>query len=221
MEIPTIKQRPAHPDASVYLEIFRGRIEQYADEWAREYVAPALAGNEEAAFALAAALSSKKRGVVTVAFWRAKAPRTAFRQLLSIAWSHDHAELVKAAGSRRRLSAIFRYAQFSTEGLPRVVQVWRGASGGDVSWVARGFSWTLDRDVACWFAMRRAGVYGSPLVLRAEVPREAVALHDNERGENEVVLVKAPGYAIDGNEDEWHMRYQLFEHTKNAREGHG
>lgn len=123
---------PLHKGASIAavdFKIFRRRIEKYADEWARKYVAPALAGNEEAAFSLAAALSNKKRGDVTVAFWRARAPRGAFRQLLNIVWSHDHAELIKAAGSRRRLSAIFRYAQFSTEGLPPVVLVWRGASG--------------------------------------------------------------------------------------------
>lgn len=79
--------------------------------------APALAGNEEAGFSLAATLSNRKRGDVAVAFWQAKGQRAAFRQLLRIVSSHDHAGLIKAAGSRRRLSAIFRYAQLSTEGL--------------------------------------------------------------------------------------------------------
>lgn len=100
--------------------------------------------------------------------------------------------------------------------LPPVVQVSRGSSGRSVAWVARRCPWTIERDVACWFAMRRTQTYGSPVVQRAQVPREPVALRDGARGENEVVLLKSPAYVIDGNEHQWQKRFELSEGMKDA-----
>jgi len=199
------------------LQAFRSQIEAYVDPWARQYVAPALAGDIDAASALSVALSNAKRGHVVVAFWRAGAPREAFRTLLGAVWNHDHAELIAAAATRRRLRSLFRYAQFDMSHLPDVVQVWRGAAGLGVTGTARGYAWTTERDVACWFAMRRVEHFGDPVVLTAYISREAVAFYTNERHEKEVVVFDPPVSFIDGNADDWVARFKFHEQVIRER----
>lgn len=104
-------------------------VERYVDPWARHYVSSAMAGDVEAVEDLAAALSNGKRGVIAVAFWRARVRREAFRRLLAAVWEHDHRELIAACSTRRRLALLFRYAAFEMPALPEHVRVWRGTSG--------------------------------------------------------------------------------------------
>lgn len=196
---------------SSYLQGFLRQIEAYADPWARQYVAAALAGDIDAACALSAALSNAKRGNVVVAFWRARAPREAFRELLGAVWGHDHCELIAAAGSRRRLRALFRYAEFDTSYLPDVTQVWRGTAGLSFAHAASGYSWTTERDVACWFAMRRAEDFGNPIVISTHVPKEIVVFCTDDRNEKEVVIFDSPVPIIDGNRDDWAARFNVYE----------
>jgi hypothetical protein len=63
----------------------------------------------------------------------------------------------------------------------------------------RGYSWTLNRNVACWFAIRFAEENGSALVLTAEVPRKQIMFHSDERSEAEVVCFDIPTLTIDGD----------------------
>jgi hypothetical protein len=199
------------------LQAFLCQIEAYADPWARQYVAAALAGDINAAGALSVALSNAKRGNVAVAFWRAGAPREAFRELLGAVWGHDHRELIVAAGTRRRLHALFRYAQFDTSHLPDVIQVWRGAAGLGFTRTASGYAWTTERDIACWFAMRRATYFGDPIVLTAHIPREVVAFYTDERHEKEVVMFDPPVSFIDKNVDDWRARFEFHEQVIRER----
>lgn len=199
------------------LQAFSHQIEAYADPWARQYVAAALAGDIDAAGALSVALSNSKRGNVVVAFWRAGAPREAFRELLGAVWDHDHTELIAAARTRRRLRALFRYAQFDTSHLPDVIQVWRGSAGLGVTRTANGYAWTTDRDVACWFAMRRVSYFGDPIVLTARIPREAVAFYTDERHEKEVVVFDPPVSFIDENAGDWEARFEFHEQVIRER----
>ena len=193
---------------------FHLQILDYADSWGQKYVAPALAGDVDAAFSLYVALTSKKRGNMAVAFWRAGAPREVFRRMLGAVWDHDHHELIAAAGTRRRLRALFHYAQFDTSNLPDVVQVWRGASGLTAEQVESGYAWSLDRDVACWFAMRRTGTYGTPVVLTAHIPRKSVVFYTDERNEKEVVIFDMVDSFIDGTPDDWANRFIAHEENK-------
>lgn len=177
---------------------FCSRVERYVEPWARKFVAPAMAGDGDAALSLSVAVGNSKRGEVVVDFWKANAPRASFRELLSSVWDHDHRELIAAAGTRRRLRALFRFAQFDTSSLPDTVQVWRGTSGLSPWNAANGQSWSTDRDVACWFAMRFADHFGNPLVVTSTVHREDVHLYTNARQEKEVVLFKLQYPRIDG-----------------------
>jgi hypothetical protein len=178
-------------------------VEKFSDEWAREYVRPAFRGDPDAAGTLAGSLSNAKRGHMAVWMWQAKVPRDAFREFLEAVWTHDHAELIKAA-DKRRLAAMFRYAAFPVpEEINGTVRVWRGTSGITVKQARCGYSWTTNRDVACWFAMRFAEHNGNPLVLSAQVTKEEIAFYDSDY-EQEVLILRSPKICvIDGNEEDW------------------
>ncbi|MFP6558546.1 hypothetical protein WJ542_09510 [Paraburkholderia sp. B3] len=90
----------------------------------------AFSGDPNAALELAVALDNPKRGAVAVAMWDAKIPRPAFRKYLEAVWEHDYARVIGAAGTRRRLATMFRYAAFPLpDFMGPTVRVWRGACG--------------------------------------------------------------------------------------------
>ena len=187
-------------------------IEEQVESWSKKYVRPAFAGDVEAAGRLTISLADHRRGTMAVAMWRAKVPRAAFREFFESVWNHDHRHVIAAAGTRRRLQSMFRYADFPLpDGLGDEVQIWRGTSALSIRKASAGFSWTLDRDVACWFAMRFADRNGLPLVLSAKVSRSDIVLHTNERSEHEVVLLVPPLCTVDGNAAEWALVYEQKE----------
>ncbi len=56
-----------------------------------------------------------------------------------------------------------------------------------------GLAWTLDRDTAVEFAHGHRGLRNpSPVILKATIRKTEVACHFHDRGEDEVVLFKAP-----------------------------
>lgn len=107
---------------------------------------------------------------------------------------------------------MFRYAQFELPcTLPPVVRAWRGVCGIDVIEARKGYSWTIDRDVACWFACRYASDERKPLVVMAELPKERIAFCHDEDGEHEVVLITAPKrVVIDGAIEDWRAGYERW-----------
>lgn len=182
-------------------------LERYVEPWSVKYVAPAIAGDVEAAFSLYVSLRNEKRGEVAVAFWRAKVPVPAFAELLGAVWGHDHGFLMAAAKTRSRLHSMFRYANYQIpEELPATVQVWRGTSGITANQASKGLSWSTDRDTACWFAMRFAANFGQPLVLSAVIERNSILFYDQGRGEGEVVLFDVHNAIIDGTPIDWRER---------------
>jgi len=183
-----------------------GAVLQHSSEW----VIAAFAGDVEAACSLSHSLDSCERGVVAYAMWKAKVPRDAFREFFASVWLHSHHFVLRAARTRRRLAAMFHYADFPKPGhLPETVRVWRGTSRVTRKKAQSGYSWTTDRDVACWFA----GHGGPPermFVLAADVPKSVIALYHDGRNESEVVLLAPPSAWIDGDAHDWmaaHERY--------------
>lgn len=180
-------------------------VEKQCAKHAAEYVKPAFAGDVEAASRLSCSLENHERGLVAVAMWRAKVPAGAFGAYLSSVWVHDHRWVIEAARNRRTLAYMFRYANFPLpQELPDVVTLWRGTSKLPIAEARAGYSWTNDRDVACWFAMGNAKRDGSPLVLAAEVAKTDIVLFHLERNESEAVLIRPPASVrIDGTPDDW------------------
>ena len=187
-------------------------------EW--EYMEAAFNGDAEAAGRLTVSLSNDKRGAVAVAMWRAKVKREAFREYFSSVWAHDHRYVIDAAQTRRTLGYMFRYAAFPIPvELPDVVTLWRGTCKLTIAEAREGYSWTTDRDTACWFAMRFADINGSPLVLSADVAKSDIALFTNAREESEALLIRPPATVkIDGDVTDWQRRYAAYEAQKNTRQ---
>jgi len=195
------------PYAALLLELTRRNLEQYVEPWAVRHVAPALAGDVDAAASLAVAVSNAKRGIVAVMFWQAKVSVPAFATLLISVWDHDHQELIAAAETRRRLRAMFRYAKYQIpEEFSTTVRVWRGTNYLTVKQASKGISWTTDRDVACWFAMRFAGVHARPLVLSTFVPKDSILCYSNDRSESEAVIFDIGDVTVDGTPEDWQER---------------
>jgi len=189
------------------------RIEKVLPSHCAKYVTPAFNGDVQAAFSLSCFLDNADRGAMALAMWQAKIPREAFRAYFAPVWMHDHRRVIEAAQTRRRLADMFRYAAFALPAeLPDVVRVWRGSSKLSLEDASKGYSWTTDKDVACWFAMRFAADNGAPLVLAADVPKTEIALFTDERSEQEALLLKPPaGLFIDGTEADWALGHKRKE----------
>ena len=75
------------------------------------------------------------------------------------------------------------------DALPEVVTLYRGQPSA----APPGLSWTLRREVAEGFARGHRGIpVPSPAILRASVPRDAVAFCSTERDEAEAMLFAPP-----------------------------
>jgi hypothetical protein len=131
-------------------------------------------------------------------------PKVPFREVLGSSWDSSHEFVMNAASSHERLRLMFKYAEFPIpDELPETIQVWRGVSGVSAKNARQGFSWTTDRNVACWFAIRLDDV-GKPLVITAQIPKRDVLYFSNERTENELLLLNPPKKAtIDGSVEDW------------------
>jgi hypothetical protein len=68
--------------------------------------------------------------------------------------------------------------------LPSEVEVFRGVGHADL---AAGFSWTLDRACAEWFARRFAALHASPILVTGHVSRPDVIAYLEARQEHEVI----------------------------------
>lgn len=204
-----------------YRESMAYELAQTVSPWASKHVVPAFNGDVEAAVSLSIGLSNSERGDMALAMWKAKIPREAFSTYLSSVWEHDHLYVIEAAQTRRRLAYMLRYAAFPRPAeLPNVMRMWRGTSKLSIEEASQGYSWTTDRDVACWFAMRFAERNGSPLVLAADVAKTDIALFTDQRGEREALLLIPPaGIFIDGAKEDWALGFQRFEKSKNLKNG--
>jgi hypothetical protein len=124
--------------------------------------------------------------------------------VLATAWEHDHLHVAQAAGSMRRLLSWFKKARFPKSHLPERFPVWRGTSYQSLTDARKGLSWSVDKDTACWFALRRVpeAKKSTALVLRRDITRDEVLFHREERQENEIVLAPGGG-VVDGDLTEW------------------
>jgi hypothetical protein len=180
-------------------------FERLCEPYEIKTMTAAFDGDVAAAGTLSVSLKNDLRGEMAVAMWRSGVPKEAFREYFSSAWDHDHHRVVDAAKNRKTLASLFRYGAFSLPGdLPERVTLWRGTSRLMLDEAVRGYSWTTDKDAACWFAMRFASYNWSALVLSAEVAKEDIALIHHGRSESEAVLLKPPSvFKIDGDQGDW------------------
>lgn len=178
-------------------------LQQHLPDYARPYFDRALAGDARDFERLVGSAPNHLR-VVTAMWTYLCRPVQEHRATLHMAWGHDHQHVIAEAGSTARLRTMFRRADFSIpDFIPDPVQVWRGVSGtGYRKWASRGHSWTLNRDVACFFATRHGRP--EPLVISATIPRSDILFYSNERHEEEVVLGRFPTeVSVDPSPTDW------------------
>jgi hypothetical protein len=109
-------------------------------------------------------------------------PLPAYREILHLIWNRSHASLLDAVkGDCRVVRRMFRSTGFEHR-LSGTFPVYRGVRGCGTQTAAKGLSWTLNRDVACWFAHRPGLAKGAPLVVTATIDSSDIVYHSNSRG---------------------------------------
>ena len=177
-------------------------------EYCQKYVPDALSGDPEAAESLMGLAPNELRGDIVRAFFELRIPPDVFREALTDAWDHDHVPLWHGLGSnRQRFNRAFRYADFPKDHLPSRFTIYRGGYG-DLMEQGFGFSWTRNRDCACWFAMRTKKPTKPPIVLKREVLRRSVLAHINTRDEDEIVVGGVAHTLVDGDPADWLQGYE-------------
>jgi len=179
----------------------------------------ALAGDAGAAFTFFAGAEDCGRYVAALA--GTDAAPDVLRAALELAWHRDAATVVdwlRKAG----LIAAFRRAAFPVKHLPAVVTAWRGGRG-ELAEVRAGVSWTLDRDVACFYAHRLPDglvdrpirwtrkplrIDAAPIVLRTVVPRRPMLAHLCGRGEDELILAYVSRVEPDPDPATWRAGFE-------------
>jgi hypothetical protein len=109
--------------------------------------------------------------------------RVVYRGLI-LAWEHDHQELISAFGSEEELAAALRDVSPPSK-RKKPVRAWRGINNIRGAF---GMSWTTDRDIACWFAMRRFVRKSKPSVLVCDLYPQAIVAEYNGRHESELIV---------------------------------
>lgn len=147
--------------------------------------------------------SNSSRGYVAREIYeqhRSTNPKLAYAALMT-AWEHDHGPTVEAFETEDDFAAALREVAPPIK-RKRPLRVWRGIYVRDAHPMeaAVGLSWTRDRDIACWFAMRFSEVSGvRPFVFETYVPPEEIVTFYDGRGEAEVIVDTVPLY------DSWIM----------------
>jgi hypothetical protein len=124
---------------------------------------------------------------------------TGFRQGLADIWGHD-GPIVLQTINGNLLRGMFKCGGKPPLDLPKLVTVYRGGRD-DLDKLRRGWSWTTDRGVAAWFALRSSG---SPLVVSSRVRLSRILHGYDERREREVVIANGVRRAtVSGTLADW------------------
>ena len=167
---------------------------------ARKYLDRGLSGDSDAAARLVGAAPNEVRGQIAIAAYLLGVPNPGYQTIVDEVWNHDHQYLMHAAKDWdvcvRRVMA---EAEFDVGHLPDTFVIWRGAGGCSIGEAAKGLSWTTDRDIACWFALR----FGHEpfVVLRATISRDDVIFASTY--ESEIIPRADVSAVVDGSESDW------------------
>jgi hypothetical protein len=139
------------------------------------------------------ALPNRDRGAAAVGLYESRdmiGNDVSYHGMMA-AWDHDHGHVVDAFGSHYDFGCCLSEVAPPLRRLYKAVRVWRGVQlqpGDHPAEAANGISWTRNRDVACWFALRYDVPEWRPFVFQVDLgPGGIVALH-HARGEHEAII---------------------------------
>jgi len=183
----------------------------------------ALAGDKDAAGELCLEAPNGLRGSLVLAAYYSGTPNPGYQEIIRSVWNHDHRVLMKTVQNRefiprgvnRRelVRCMIAAAQFEHP-LSGSLRAFRGASGVTLRKAANGLSWTLSRDVACWFARRFAPESSRWIVVVADIDASDVIFWDDDRLEQEIVLKRRVRASIDANPGTWALAADRHENRK-------
>lgn len=189
----------------------------------RPRLVDALEGDPEAAGYLANMSSNDDRIALIRVLDDIGASPEVMRPVLTDLWVHDH-RLVRAALPGRRLYQAWRRVRDPVQAFASIygdtVTVWRGTYGVPLSTARRGWSWTTDKRVAAWFALRyghdrmRYAGRRPPLVLRAVVPSRRVLFEGTDRAEYELLISGVRDAAVEGDRSTWQTWADAWERER-------
>lgn len=206
LEMSVMRTKPRNIAPDLGLPGIDKHVDGITAAWSR-----AFEGDAEAARSLVVKLPNDRRGYVAKKAWLLKMPVPAFRELFGSVWGHDHRFLT--CYPRSVLKRMFAYAQFSPPAFPETFRIWRGGFGQSCAQLKRGLSWTVNREVACFFAMRLSQIYpdkGPPLVISAMCQSDDVIYLGNSRHEDEVVCFAPRDVCVDGDAEDWRPACENF-----------
>lgn len=143
-----------------------------------------------------------ERGEMLSVIWFHNPSRAAWSAALSLGWLGGSAMFVEAARTRARLTRWLDFARLweplpflaphlvAREEMAESVTVYRGGLADAAEPLEGGYSWTGRPEVAALYAALRALEFGAaPVIVRAEVPRDAIKMRSRTR-DDECVLVE-------------------------------
>jgi hypothetical protein len=133
--------------------------------------------------------------------WKAGVSGRALRIAVEVAWWNEHDIMLEDFGDS--IVRVFQAAQFPTSHLPPRLTVWRGGAVSPRE-LAKGLSWTTNRDTACWFAYRFRTEH-PPVVLCRTIWRKNVLAHITAHGEDEIIVSPAARAIIDNDQASWRV----------------
>jgi hypothetical protein len=99
------------------------------------------------------------------------------------AWAYGHEGVISEFGDSGFVEALRRVSPASERKDP--VRAWRGVASLDAAY---GISWTTDRDIACWFAMRYYEHHQNPFVFFCDLSPSDIVAEQNIRDEHELIV---------------------------------
>jgi hypothetical protein len=184
----------SQPIEAVCANILRAALPSFS----HDHIDGALSGDQEAAGMLAFT-NNNMRPLVLSCLYACCPDSAGFREGLADIWGHD-GPIVLQNIDNDLLRSMFECGGQPPLDLPKLVTVYRGGQN-DFDKLRRGWSWTTDRRVAAWFALR---FLGSPLVIKANVRSSSILHGCNERREKEVVIAGGVRRAtISGTPGDW------------------
>lgn len=171
--------------------------------YALEHLETAFGGDGDAAIRLCSAAPNGFRGLIAYAAFYTNVSNPAYQEIIRFVWNHDYLQLLRdVRHDLEFIRQMMEVAQFDVP-LSGTIKVYRGTSTAFRKTPARGLSWTIDRDTACWFALRASLGRHKPIVLEADVQASEIIFWDDDRGEQEVVLRKEFSARVDPHPESW------------------
>jgi hypothetical protein len=202
-----MKPRLTRQDHGFALRIW---LEHKLPSYAKRYLDAALAGDEQQACSICCAAPNEYRGSIALAAYYLRVPNPAYQTIIRMVWNHDHQSLMTTARHDRRLIRRMMKAGKFEHPFSGSIVVFRGTAGMNLAKASKGLSWTLSREMACFFGFRYivqgADDYrlaGNPVVLKASIDASDIVFWDNSLREQEVVLRRDISAELDPEPETW------------------